>query len=289
MVGEQTQHLQPVVQSCHIAASIAHDDRHPKHITSVHVPDKFIRLGNSLQIRRHIQVQRRGRTTTTRARVKPRRRGNIARKQRARKVGRQEGLVDAAHLGQPHAGVLRLPLRPDLVKIGMVEIEERVAGRRDGIAHLGAHARMAGIVRRRVEAVPEVDVSCLAQALVAVLRVCRPADKVGDGSGDAVVRDGVAFECVGIVGKGACGDAARGADAVAAEAVLGVEDDGAREGAGVEGLVPVAGSVRGRWCVLGGVVDLRLGALVAALRLQGVLVSTDEEAVIWEELALEKG
>lgn len=71
--------------------------------------------------------------------------------------------------------------------------------------------------------------------------------------------------------------------------MLGVEDDGAREGAGVEGLVPVAGSVRGRWCVLGGVVDLRLGALVAALRLQGVLVSTDEEAVIWEELALEKG
>lgn len=31
MVREQTQHLKPVVQSCHIAAAIAHDHRHPNH------------------------------------------------------------------------------------------------------------------------------------------------------------------------------------------------------------------------------------------------------------------
>ena len=214
--------------------------------------------------------RRRGTATTTAATCAGGR--QIEREERAGELGGQVALVLAAHLGQAHGRALGLPLGPEHVEPGVVEVEEGVTGAGDGVGHLGADGAVAGRVGGALDAGPEVEPAGHGEAAVGIHGEGGEGDEVDDGPVDAMVVDEVARpERVGVVGEGPVLDAPRGAHAVAAEAVDGVQENRGGEGAGVQRLVPV-----------------RLGAPVAALPLQRFLVRPHEETVVREELALRK-
>lgn len=151
----------------------------------------------------------------------------------------------------------------------MVEVEKRIARTGDGVAHLAAYTPVSGVMRASFNAEGKVKPVGLGETPVRVLLVAGPADKVGDGPVNAVVVDDIArAKRVGVVDKGAIGNAAGGADTISAKAEDGVEQGRSGEGARVDGLVPVG-----------------LGTTVAAFATQGFLVRPDEEAVIGEELS----
>jgi hypothetical protein len=121
-----------------------------------------------------------------------------------------------------------------------MQIEERVPGAGHSIPHLPPYSGVPACVRLAFDAWPSRFEVAHSKARVDI-RLCRTgADSIVDTSVDAVVGYFVArAEGVGVVGERAVGNTARGASAIASEAVHWVEDCGTTELASIQLFLPV--------------------------------------------------
>lgn len=131
------------------------------------------------------------------------------------------GQVVATDVAQAGRQVTGLPIPPELVEPGVVEVEDGVSRAGDSVGHLAADASVAADVRGQLDTRPEIDVMLLFHARVNVGLARRDAHGVVDdamdtalGVGDAVPR----AEAVFVVNKGAIRDAPVGAATITTEA-----------------------------------------------------------------------
>lgn len=195
-------------------------------------------------------------------------------------VGRHKervGHIRAADVAQAGGQVASLPVPPELVQPGVVEVEEGIARAGDAVEHLAADASVAANVRGELNTGPKVDVILDLHARVDVGLAGREAHRIVDDTVDATlgVADAVPrAEAVLVLSERAIRDAPVGAGTISAEAGNRVKNDRLGKLARIPRFIPVSkfpmlvcrlrnGTRQGSFGGGGG--NLRLSALVPTL------------------------